>query len=155
MKNKIVISMVMLVLLVAGFGIFKITTNRPGGEIPSANESHDNLEMENELRGVLNEVILEQRQKGIELSIESINTYGDHQGYVKMGCEEPNFVAEEKFVGDFVERLVKKYPEKYGENGRLWLDVETCSEVRGSDGRTTFVNPSVWQVGSGGYGLRI
>ena len=75
---------------------------------------------------------------------------------LKLDCENLEFETEEDIIEKIVSKLVEKYPEDYGENGELWLDIETCSQSGSSpDGIETVYRPTQWIISNGNYGQRI
>ena len=143
-----------IILIVIGVLIYFYLPNQ---NINKEISMHENPTMESEMRLAVTEVIDEQKQKGIEISLESIDTYSEHQGYVKLGCESKiDFEIDWDIAEKIINKLVEKYPEKYGEDGKYWFDIEGCS-VSGTspNGVNTYYHPTVWQVSNGQVGPRI
>jgi len=148
-KKRTIIGAVILVIIIVG--VYSFMTN-----VEKTESQHENTKMEGEIRGVIEEVIEEQKQQGIDISINKIETYSAYQGFVKLDCENLDFDTEEKIIGSIVSKLVERYPEDYGENGNLWFDIETCSQTGSSpDGIETYYHPTQWMVSNGEYGQRI
>ncbi|MBT4376839.1 hypothetical protein HOD29_05695 [archaeon] len=155
MKNKKVLITFGIILAMIIIGGFFFTIKGEKIE-PSHEASHENIKMEREIRGIIEEVIDEQRQEGIEITIDRLETYNERQGFVKLGCENLDYDVEEKIMGDISAKLLEKYSEDYGENGDLWFDIQTCSQSGSSpDGINTYYSPTEWMFSNGEYGMRI
>jgi len=106
-----------------------------------------NAKMEQELASIMNEVIQEQSQKGVTISVKKIriiNLAGRLQGSIGLNCEDMNYETEEAMIGNIASKLFTEYPNEFakGSERDSWIDV-TCNHDNG------------WSISQGHYGMRI
>jgi len=125
MKRKIWKAIGTVLILIIGillfFKLFIFSVSLPNPK----DIEHENIEIEEKLKEILIEVIEEQKQKGIEISIEYIETYTPYAGNVKLTCKGlEDFDKEREIIETINNKLVERYPKIYDS---FYFDVSFCS----------------------------
>jgi len=116
-----------------------------------------NNEMEQRFSEIVNEVIQEQSQKGITISVEEIevlNLAGRLQGHITLNCEKIDYETDREIIGSIAEKLIAEYPNEFAENSERdsWVDINGCSEMGTSpDGINTYYHTTTWRISEGYY----
>ena len=117
-----------------------------------------NTEMELGFTEILNEVIQEQSQKGVTISIREIkvlNLVRRVQGFVKLNCEEMNYEADRAIIESVANKFFEAYPNEFAEGSERdsWIDISGCSEMGTSpDGINWYSHTTTWRISYGSYG---
>ncbi len=116
-----------------------------------------NADMEQRFTEIMDEVIQEQSQKGISISVEEIevlNLAGRLQGHIVLSCEKMNYEADREIIGTIADKLIAEYPNEFSEGSERdsWVDIQGCSESGSSpDGVNTYYHTTTWRISDGYY----
>lgn len=104
-----------------------------------------NTEMEKKFTEIINQVIQEQSQKGITISVKEIqvlNLVGKVQGFINLNCENIDNESERAIIGSIANKLFEEYPNDFieGSERDSWVDVY-CAYKMG------------WRISDGDFGI--
>lgn len=94
-----------------------------------------NAKLEQEFKSIINTEIENQKQRGINISIEDlqvINLVGRIEGIIQLNCpEDLNSSLEDSIISNIANALFKKYPQEFSENSSKdsWVDVHCTYQM--------------------------
>ena len=115
-------------------------------------EPENNEERKQELLEIMNEIIQEKLQEGINISVKEvsvINREKEIEGSIVLGCEEIGFEKDEAIIKSISEKLILKYPDEFSQasEGRSRIEVTGCSETGSSpDGINEYFSRTQWLI---------
>lgn len=118
-------------------------------------------EMKQGITEIINQVIQEQTQKGIDISIENLEVrkYGERRdGTIRLNCEEIDYESDEAMIGSIADKLFEKYPNYFAEgNSKDYsVSIVSCSKMESSsDGVSVYSSKTVWRIQDGFYDYSI
>jgi len=107
--------------------------------------STKNIEMTKKFTEIVNQVIQEQSQKGVIISVKEvqvINLVGKVQGSIDLNCQDIDAENENIIIGSIADKLFEEYPDDFFKENerRSWVDV-SCSYNAG------------WRISGGNFGM--
>ncbi len=114
-----------------------------------------NTEMEQKFKEIVNQVIQEQSQKGVTISVEKIevlNLAGKVQGFITLDCEKMTYESDRMIIESIANKLFVEFPNDFAEGSERdsWVDINGCSEMGTSpDGINTYYHTTTWRISEG------
>lgn len=103
--------------------------------------------MEQGFSEIVDEVIQEQSQKGIVISVEKIevlNLAGKLQGSINLNCESMDYEIEEGIIDSIAKKLFSEYPDEFADGSERdsWVNVNCYYDMG-------------WRIYDGDYGMMV
>jgi hypothetical protein len=106
-------------------------------------------EMEQGFTEIVNNVIQEQAQKVVVVSIDRISVGGVANGVIgsiSLNCKKRSYEDEEEIIGSIANKLFDKYPNDFGEERERSSFAHVCCYYR------AFWRAECWRIEDGSYG---
>ena len=116
-----------------------------------------NAKAEQKFSEILNQVIQEQSQRGVTISVKEIqvlNLAGKMQGLITLSCEKISYEKDKNIAENIANKLFLEYPNDFSEESERdsWVDLRGCSESGGSsDGINSYSHTTAWRISDGNF----